>query len=139
MRNRKKKSSTENTSSKPETTDDKPAEETSSNVIEEPKGTEIKAAIKPQRSCLGKCIRYIFFGLLFVFALLALMVFFMIFVIPRILAEIEVFYTLHSFHLEFIIKVRGRVSNSLYSLYKITATSSYKCTFDHMFTFKMLS
>jgi len=98
MRNRKKKSSTENTSNKPETTndkpettDDKPAEETSSNIIEEPKGTEIKAATKPQRSCLGKCIRYIFFGLLFAFALLALMVFFMIFAIPRILAEIEVF------------------------------------------------
>ena len=45
---------------------------------------------------------------------------------------------LDHYNQEFIIKVRGRVSNSQYSLYKITAASSYKCTFDHMFTFKIL-
>jgi len=92
MRNRKKKS-TEKTGDKSKNTGDNPeavVEETSSNVVEESKGTEIKATTKPQRSCLGKCVRYIVFGLLFALALLALMVLFMIFVIPRIMAEIEV-------------------------------------------------
>ena len=86
MRNRKKKSSTENTGDKPETV----AEEAPSKVVEETKEPEVKATAKPQRSCLGKCVRYIIYGLLFALALLALMVFFMIFVIPRIMAELEV-------------------------------------------------
>lgn len=86
MRNRKKKSSTENKGDQPETI----AEETSSNVKEEPQGTEAKVTAKPQRSCLGKCVRYIIYTLLFVLTVLVVIVLLEVSVVPRIIAEIQV-------------------------------------------------
>jgi len=37
---------------------------------------------------------------------------------------------------EFIIYIRERVSSSRYTLYKHPASSSYMCSFDHIFTFR---
>ena len=46
--------------------------------------------------------------------------------------------TVNRFDQEFIIYIKERVSSSRYTLYKHPASSSYMCSFDHIFTLRVI-
>jgi len=91
MRNRKKKGPTDDTGKKPEPkTDEKPFE-----LAEETKDDPAKEASKPKPTRLRRCAWTCFKIILFLAALAVMVLLFLIFALPRIVSEMQVY--IHSF------------------------------------------